>query len=94
MRFSALQTYLSRSQQPSTHNPQIREGKQRDLLRVVFHYAAKTHFRMPTLTFDNAKRVFSLGTYLGFRVFDFFGALAIKLFFLCFSSLLACAAID
>jgi hypothetical protein len=66
----ALQTHLSRIQQPFSHHPQVRQCEQGRLLGDVFRQATKAYFRVAKLALDHAKGMFNLGPHLRFGVFD------------------------
>lgn len=66
----ALQTHLSRTQQPISHHPQVRQCEQGCLLSDVFRQATKAYFRVAKLALDHAKGMFNLSPHLRFSVFN------------------------
>ena len=71
--FRPSRAHLSyRSQQLSSHHPQITQGKQRHQLSGVFNQAAVTHLGVTELLLHNTELVFNAGTNAGFQFFKAF----------------------
>jgi hypothetical protein len=59
---SASLAHLACIQQPFSHHPQVRQGKQCDLLRSVFNQASEADFRITKLALDYPEWMLNLGS--------------------------------